>query len=98
MNKRIVCAANKYTITLEDGTTKDLIICGARHYDMLMHQQIKALDQSLWEKVTDEVQGFVNNKGEFLTREEAWVIASAEGQIIRRCGGDDKKLFSENLY
>jgi len=63
-----------------------------------MHQQIKALDQTLWEKVTDEVQGFVTNKGEFLTREEAWIIALAEGQIIRRCGGDGEKLFSENLY
>lgn len=98
MNKRIVCAANKYTFTMEDKTTKELIICGARHYDMLMHHQIKALDKKLWEKMTDEVQGFVNNKGEFLTREEAWLVASAEGQIIRRCGGDDKKLFSENLY
>jgi hypothetical protein len=98
MNKRIVCAANKYTFTMEDGTTTELVICGARHYDPLMHQQIKALDKSLWEKKTSEVQGFVNNKFEFLTREEAWIVASAEGQIIRRCGGDGTKLFSENLY
>jgi hypothetical protein len=33
-----------------------------------------------------------------MTREEAFEVASAAGQIIRRVGGDDGKLFSENLY
>ncbi len=98
MNKRIVCAANKYTFNMEDGTTKELVICGVRHYDQLMHNQIKAIDPELWSKKVSEVQGFVNNKFEFLTREEAWVIAEAENQIARRCGGDGVKLFSENLY
>lgn len=98
MNKRIVCAANKYTFKMIDGTTKDLIICGVRHYDNLMHEQIKMLDAKLWENKIKEIQGFLDNKGGFLTREEAWIVAEAENQIARRCGGDGKKLFSENLY
>lgn len=42
--------------------------------------------------------GFVDNCYQFLTREEAFEVAYAAGQILRRCGGDDGKLFSENLY
>lgn len=98
MNRRIVSAANKYIFKMDDGSTQELVICGARHYDMFMHTQIKALEKSLWEKRIDEVQGFIDNRNEFLTRKEAWIIAEAENQIIRRCGGDGEKLFSENLY
>jgi hypothetical protein len=43
------------------------------------------------------MQGFVDNKGNFLTRKEALLIAEKENQIIRRCGGD-VELYSENLY
>ncbi len=34
MKEFIVCAANKYG---------DLILCGARHWDMLMHKQVDIL-------------------------------------------------------
>lgn len=46
-------------------------------------------------------QGFVDQRGVFLTRTEAWSIALAAGQIIRRVGGNDTDggtLYSENLY
>jgi hypothetical protein len=46
-------------------------------------------------------QGFVDNKGNFLSRKEAFVVAKNAGQLIRRCGGDDAQggiLYSENLY
>lgn len=43
-------------------------------------------------------QGFIDQRGAFLTREEAHKVATGAGQIIRRCGGDDGRLFSENLY
>lgn len=62
------------------------IFLGVRHYDKLMKAP----------KIG--IQGFVDNRGEFHTREEAYVIAFDAGQIIRRCGGDDGRLFSENLY
>jgi hypothetical protein len=44
------------------------------------------------------MQGFVDNRGRFLTRVEALVIAEKEHQIIRQCGGGTSELFSENLY
>lgn len=46
-------------------------------------------------------QGFVDRNRNYLTREQAWEVAKAAGQIIRRCGGDDSNggtLYSENLY
>lgn len=93
----IVCAAIR---------RNGLIICGARHFDPIMRAALKAMstDHKGWE------QGFIDNKGTFLTREEAWKIADREGQIRRETGfeefsnprkagvGDEGKLFSENLY
>jgi len=43
-------------------------------------------------------QGFINQRGNFLTREDALKIALANGQRRKRCGGDERQLFSENLY
>lgn len=86
--QRIVCAAIK--------NRRGLIICSARHYDELMISQIeKSTSAWLPNLIT---QGFIDNKGCFLTREEAFTIAKIAGQIIERCGGDKSRLFSENLY
>lgn len=87
MNKenRIVCAANKY----KDGT----VVCGARHFDMLMHNVLAKLEI----KPGKEEQGFVDNKGQFLTREEARVIAFQNGQI-EHVSIHPTRLFSEDLY
>lgn len=46
-------------------------------------------------------QGFVDEKGNFLTRQEAWKVAEANNQIVNRCGGDTSNggtLYSENLW
>lgn len=83
---RIACAA----IRNKEG----IIICSARHFDTIMHGQIESSFHD-WKNVD---QGFINQRGEYLTREEAWVIATTAKQIIQRCGGDEEKLFSENLY
>jgi len=88
MEQRIVCAA----IRLDN---KD-IICGVRHHDKIMNRQIiSRFDAQFTHKFE---QGFVDNKGNFLTRSEAFKIAFKQNQIIRSCGGDAGKLFSENLY
>ena len=86
MKRVIVCAA----IRNHDG----FIICGARHFDNGMRDQLldSLRDWSMAE------QGFIDQHGEFLNREQAHVIAVAAGQIVRRVGGDNNKLFSENLY
>lgn len=90
MNQRIVCAANR------DKWNGTLLI-GVRHWDKFMHDQHS--------RNTDFCdagdQGFIDNRGNFLTRQEAWKVAEAAGQIIRRVGGDDANggtLYSENLY
>lgn len=81
--RRIVCAANLIGAR---------IVLGVRHWDALMHEAAKHADDG------PETQGFVDNFGKFLTREEAWSVALAAGQIIHRCGGDGVELYSENLY
>ena len=46
-----------------------------------------------------EEQGFIDQHGQFYTREQAFVIATANNQIRRKTGGvDSKQLFSEDLY
>jgi len=82
---RIVCAANR-----KDGR----IITGARHYDKVMREQMIASEGLEWWRSCE--QGFINQFGEFLTREEAWVIANANGQIMRE-STIQGTLFSECL-
>lgn len=89
--RRIVCAANR--------DHNGLIICGARHFDKVMQLAMCHIPGD--HHVKDWDQGFIDQRGDFLTRTEAWPIAEAAGQIIRRCGGDDTDggtLYSENIY
>lgn len=87
MNQRIVCAANRNKFVSFD------ILLGVRHWNDFMRSQLDGRDS-----YDDYEQGFIDNRGDFLTREEAWVVAEREGQIIRRVGGDEGVLYSENLY
>jgi len=91
----VVCAAcrpDKYS---------KLILCGARHWDGAMREQLEALQYHMRLNVAKWEQGFINQFGEFLTREEAMIIAVSAGQdvdIKRGCGGDSETLYSEGLY
>lgn len=91
LGTRIVCAAIQINNT---------VIPSIRHYDSIAHSLInKTIGEEYDQKLV--VQGFIDNKGHFLTREQAWVVANAAGQILRRVGGDHVnggRLFSENLY
>lgn len=84
----IVCAA----IQLVDG----LIIPSARHFDMTMRLMI--VETGRKERLGGARQGFIDQHGNFYTREDACKIALANGQIIKRVGGDEGTLYSENLY
>jgi hypothetical protein len=50
----------------------------------------------------DDNQGFVDQHGVYMTREEAYQVAGAAGQIVypEACGDglDGPKLYSEGLY
>lgn len=90
----IVCAANKYG---------DLILCGARHWDSIMHKQVDILGIEKFRslrKEHGEQQGFINQFGEFRSREDAMKIVKYNGQKFdqERNGGSSKTLFSEGLY
>lgn len=84
----VVCAANKHRIS-------GLIICGPRHYDHVMRAAMKAAGGFPFFLNCD--QGFVNQRGEFLTRVEAWAVAKRAGQI-RTLVSKHEELYSENLY
>lgn len=89
--RRVVCAACKMT----DGT----LILGARHWDGHMIMISSKLNKERSKNPDD--QGFVDQWNVFMTREEAWKVADAAGQILYRCGGDTANggtLYSENLY
>ncbi len=93
--RRVVCAA----IRARDGD----ILLGIRHYSRDMHTQIDARrDGAKFCHLSDEHQGFVDQFGEFMSREEAFCVARLAGQIIdyQACGNglDGPKLYSEGLY
>ena len=46
-----------------------------------------------------DIEGFIDNNGKFLNRDEAYMVAINFGQINRRPGGyNGPKLFSEDLW
>lgn len=66
----------------------------ARHHHVIAHM-VRDVDLPIPIKGK---QGFVDDTGHFLSRAQALKVAKAAGQIIRRCGGDNHELFSENLW
>lgn len=93
--RRVVCAA----IRAADGS----LLLGIRHYSRDMHEQIEQRAGG-WKFLHrhDEDQGFVDQRGVFMTREEAYQVAAAAGQIAypEACGRGlfGPKLYSEGLY
>jgi hypothetical protein len=86
-NPTIVCAASR-------NRDSNRIITGARHFDKVMSMQIQPDDTRSWE------QGFIDQYGDFHTREEAMKIVKANGQPFNaeRNGNPENQLFSEGLY
>jgi hypothetical protein len=86
--RRVVCAANKHEST-------GFIICGASHYDSIMHKQIEQL--GLLKQPM--IQGFIDQHGIFMTREEAYEVAYINGQILAKTGDPEMPvLYSEDIY
>lgn len=85
---RVVCAAVRLT--------NGIVIGSARHFDSVMDVTLSFLS-SVGISLTGDC-GFLNNKSEFMTREQAWVIAEKAGQIRKRLGQVPGILQSEDLY
>jgi len=95
MRRRVVCAA----IRAADGE----LLLGIRHYSDDMHRQItQRRDGEKFLHRLDEDQGFVDQHGVFMSREQAFDVACESGQPIDRvrCGVglNGPKLYSEGLY
>lgn len=97
--ERIVSAA----MLMDDGA----IVPGVRHYSPEMRAVLrrsygdgisifgKWLIKPYHLRVVE--QGFITNQGRFLSREEAWEVASTQKQILRNVSAAGT-LYSENLY
>jgi len=88
---------------MDDGA----IITGVRHYSPEMRATLKRIYSGGLKifghyiikpyHLRVKEQGFVDQFGKFLNREEAYVIAELNNQIIENFGGA-KTLYSESLY
>ncbi len=103
----VVTAANR--MTMADGLVIQLV--GARHWSPAMHlqwvpirNQLKAdLSKEAYEALRgSEVQGFIDQWDEFLTRREAYVVARLAGQINTRRtksgNPSETVLWSEDIH
>lgn len=77
---------------------KGAVFCGFRHchcmYTMVAITGFKSCES----EVGKIVEGFLTNKNRFVTREEAWLIAEKENQLILERTFKTGKLYSENIY
>lgn len=90
--RRVVAAANRYG---------DVIVVADRHHSAFMNSQLKMLKEAgLITTTHTRDQGFIDNQGNFLTREEACIVAREAGQInqVRLKNNPFRELFSEDLY
>ena len=93
--RRVVCAA----IRGRNG----MLMLGIRHYSRDMAEQMyRRVDGHNFELRLDEDQGFVDQHGVWMDREEAYRVAKASGQPLdeSKCGRgiNGPRLYSEALY
>ena len=94
----IICAAIDITFVNSKDEVVNLIVCGHRHCDCF--KTIRQLDNkhTQW-----KVEGFINHKGEFLDRKQAFEHVKEIGQYneTQRYYWEDHnqdELYSEDLY
>jgi hypothetical protein len=95
----IICAAIKLVYRDYDESEQELIICGHRHSNCF--EIIKKFDPLL--NRVNNIQGFINHKGEFLDRKEALKHALECGQLNETTrwyqqDHNSDELYSEDLY
>lgn len=86
-NRRVVCAACRIG---------EIILAGARHFDTVMVRQMEAMTLGR-DEIGYAEQGFIDQFGIFLTRKEAFILATEKGQIKNK-PNIPGTLFSEDLY
>ena len=94
----IICAAIKIKYLNSRKEECELVVCGHRHSDCF--KVIHKLDNT---HTISKIQGFINHKGGFLDRKEAFEHAKEIGQCnaTQRWYWEDHnqtELYSEDLY
>ena len=91
----ILAAAVKFHI---DKTNEDVVLCGHRHWNVF--EQLKLLGFEPQKGYKEIEQGFIDDKNNFLTREEAYEHAIEFWQIEddREDGSCCERLVSEDLW
>ena len=95
--RRIVSAANKYN--LNNG--QEITLPCVRHSSKDLHQTLEVLKGAcLLDKgfCAPRNQGFIDQYGNWWSREDAFVIAKAANQINFARNGSNVELYSEGLY
>ena len=81
-------------------TNSEVVLCGRRHGDIF--KQLSLLGFEPRKGYKEIAQGFINHKGDFLTREQAFEHAKECGQIteetIKAAGALSCGLISELLW
>ncbi len=95
--RRIVSAANKYTLV----DSRVIVVPCVRHSSPELHKNIDIFKEvgllySGFCKPCD--QGFIDQYTNWWSREDAFIIANAAGQINFDRNGSDCELYSEGLY
>lgn len=86
----VVCAANR-------SKTTGKIVCGARHWDERMREWAFEGNERKADWLSAE-QGFIDQFGVWMNRQEAWTVAEAAGQIKYGPITAKGTLYSEDLY
>lgn len=91
----ILASAIKFYI---ETTGKEVVLCGHRHWNVFA--QLEALGFKPQTGYKEIEQGFIDDKNNFLTREEAFVHAIEYGQLEddRDLGSCRERLVSEDLW
>lgn len=96
----ILAAATEFYIRK---TKKIVVLCGANHGEIF--KQLESLGFEPKDGYEELEQGFVDNHGNFLTREKAYEHAKACGQLCQKIiyerehgGVGGRKLISEDLW
>ncbi len=91
--RRVVAAA--MLVKTHSGDLTCSVPAPGRHHNVIYALHRLGVEPN---DVDRAVHGFLLNDGTFVNRKEACLIARAAGQIVRRCGGDEHALYSENLW
>lgn len=94
VDEYILCAATHYLML-------EVVLCGWRHNNIIEQMTKLTGKRSVGTEAEDTtgpyIQGFLTNKGRFVNRTEAMIIAKRSGQA-KQPTYRTKTLFSEDLY